>query len=145
MTRLLTADLFLCASGLESQDADVQNVSIMAQLALRLQQERFFFVYKIDGDEQAVPVHFRFGMHAGELLCGVMSRTRFCYDVMGQTVNFAARMEQMSDPNRILCTQDVAQMLEPLGFVFSDNGVVEVKGIGLKPTFFLEGFHGKPM
>jgi hypothetical protein len=98
-------------------------------------------------------------MHAGELICGVMSKARFCFDVMvscmmlgcllraeheakGETVNLAARMESMSEPGQVLCTEEIAALLQPLGFVFADRGVVNVRGMGPKHAYFLVRYDG---
>ncbi len=133
----------MCASGLIKPETNVNNAAKVAELALRLSMERFELEYALDeGGHRRVPVVFRFGIHAGELICGVLARARFNYDVMGETVNLAARMEQMSEPGRILCSEYVATLLVPEGFVFSDHGVVNVKGKGPMRTFFLDSSRG---
>lgn len=62
------------------------------------------------------------------------------FDVLGDTVNVAARMESMSKPNCILVTDAFRRELEPKNlFEFVDNGVRDVKGKGPMRTWFLMG------
>jgi class 3 adenylate cyclase len=116
------------------------DVVAMARLVLRLRQETFYLSYVMLSTQEVcrVPITFRFGLHTGELFCGVLTRKRFSYDLLGQAVNLAARMMQLSDPGRILCTDQFAALLEQCGGRFTDNGALDVKGFGLVHTKYLE-------
>lgn len=84
------------------------------------------------------PVSMRFGMDVGPVVAGVIGESRFIYDVYGDTVNTASRMESNGVPNKIQITGRAAERLEAR-FMVTERGHVEIKGKGTVPTYFLEG------
>lgn len=83
-------------------------------------------------------VMVRIGIHCGPLVAGVIGVKKFIYDVWGDTVNQAARMETLSVPGRIHVTQQVHDRLAGR-YLFAPRGTIEVKGKGPLPTWFLVG------
>ena len=81
-------------------------------------------------------IAFRIGIHCGPVVAGVIGTRKFIYDVWGDTVNFASRMESTGVPGRIQVTGAVMQRLER-AFAFEPRGLVDVKGKGPTPTWFL--------
>lgn len=79
----------------------------------------------------------RIGLHTGPLVAGVIGVRRFTYDVWGDTVNTASRMETASEPGRINVSGDTQRLLEPW-FVCTPRGRIDIKNRGAMEMFFLE-------
>jgi class 3 adenylate cyclase len=81
-------------------------------------------------------VSFRIGVHCGPIVAGVIGTRKFIYDVSGDTVNLASRMESLGVPGRVQVTQAV---MERLGSSFrtESRGLIEVKGKGPTPAYLL--------
>jgi adenylate cyclase len=82
------------------------------------------------------PLQIRIGMHSGPVVAGIIGTHRFVYDVWGDTVNVASRLEAYSLPNRIHVSQDTARHLVGR-FALEPRGSIDVKGKGKLETFFL--------
>jgi adenylate cyclase len=80
----------------------------------------------------------RIGLHGGPVVAGVLGTTKFAYDVWGDTVNVAARLEAASAPNRIHVSGTLGAQLEDR-YRLTPRGAVELKGKGLIETCFLLG------
>jgi class 3 adenylate cyclase len=80
----------------------------------------------------------RIGMHAGPAVAGVIGAKKFIYDVWGDTVNTASRLESNGLPQRIQVTDSVQQRLADR-FEFEPRGTIELKGMGPTRTWFLRG------
>lgn len=78
----------------------------------------------------------RIGLHAGSVMAGVIGGTRFSYDVWGDAVNVASRMESTSESSRIQVSATFRELTEG-AFEFEERGLIEVKGVGAVRTFFL--------
>lgn len=89
-------------------------------------------------DPDGNPVAFRIGIGSGPVVAGVVGTRKFAYDVWGDTVNVAARMESQGEPGRIQISDDTHALLSER-FHCEERGVIEVRGRGPLKTWFLVG------
>jgi adenylate cyclase len=80
----------------------------------------------------------RIGLHTGEAVAGVIGASRFAYDLWGDTVNTASRMESHGQPSQIQLTAATRDALGG-GFATRERGPIEVKGRGTIVTYWLDG------
>jgi len=80
----------------------------------------------------------RIGIHAGPVVAGIIGSRKFAYDVWGDTVNVASRLESTSVPGRIHVSQAVADAVTDT-FTLEARGLVELKGKGEMATWFITG------
>ena len=90
-----------------------------------------------------LPLEVRIGIHSGVAWGGVIGQTRIAYDIWGDTVNMAARMEQHGLPGRIQLSQETAERLSP-HFSIEARGMIAVKNKGEVHTYFLNGVVEEP-
>ena len=89
-------------------------------------------------DPNGQPVPLRIGLAAGPVVAGVVGARRFFYDVWGDAVNVASRMESTDHEGRIQVPDDVYERLKH-DFTFEERGDVDVKGKGVMHTWYLLG------
>lgn len=87
---------------------------------------------------QGLTFALRLGMHCGPTIAGVIGHKRFLYDVWGDAVNLASRLESSGEPGRIHASEPLFQALRH-AFDFEARGLVDIKGKGAVPTYFLLG------
>ncbi|MDP6564771.1 MAG: adenylate/guanylate cyclase domain-containing protein [Alphaproteobacteria bacterium] len=124
-------DAYMVAGGVPTDQPT--HVSEMAELALEMRAA----VARLR-DPDGNPLRVRIGIHNGGLTAGVIGDSRFLYDLWGDTVNTASRMETLGEPDRIQISDDVRRRLDG-GYRFAARGDIEVKGKGRMATWYLEG------
>ena len=83
-----------------------------------------------------VKVQIRLGINTGNLVAGVIGKSKFIYDIWGDTVNVASRMESTGEPMKIHVTETTFNQTKHQ-YTYSEGIEVEVKGKGLMKTYFL--------
>jgi class 3 adenylate cyclase len=93
-------------------------------------------------DEMALfsdpPIRIRIGLHTGEVVAGVIGTSRFAYDLWGDTVNTAARLESHGIPGEIQISSELAAHLKQ-AYDLADRGQIYLKGKGEVQTWLLKG------
>lgn len=124
-----TGDSYMVVSGVPVSRPD--HLEVLARYALEMQE----VCRRIAGPDGA-PAHLRVGLACGPVVAGVVGSTKFFFDVWGDAVNVASRMESTGVADRIQVTDSVRDRLADR-FVFEERGVVSVKGKGDQRTWFL--------
>ncbi len=124
-------DAYMVASGIPEPAGD--HLERLACMALDM-QETLAAVCK----RENVDLSIRIGMASGPVMAGVIGRQKFTYDVWGDAVNLASRLEGLSVPGRILLCPRCKGRLKK-SFHFESRGVVDIKGVGPQETWFLTG------
>jgi len=86
-------------------------------------------------------IQVRIGLNSGPVVAGVIGRRKFIYDLWGESVNTASRMESHGVAGRIQITEATRSRLGS-PFQFESRGDIAVKGMGVLPTWFLTGRNG---
>ena len=124
-------DAYMIVGGLTEQSDD--HTARMAAMALELAES----VSRIEAAVR-LGIRFRIGIHCGPVVAGVIGTRKFIYDVWGDTVNLASRMESLGVPGRVQVSHAVMERLDGT-FRCESRGLIDVKGKGPTPTYFLVG------
>ncbi len=128
-------DNYMCAGGVpktnQTHPHDITRAAIemqrwmAAQEACRLEEGKSYWKIRI-------------GIHTGELVAGVIGKTKFAYDLWGDTVNTASRMESAGESSKVNISESTYLLIKDQ-FVCTPRGEVEAKNIGLIKAYFVEG------
>jgi class 3 adenylate cyclase len=122
-------DAYMVAGGLPTPRAD--HAEAVAEMALAIRQE-----VRRHLDPAGQPLRVRIGIDSGPVVAGVIGRDKFIYDVWGDTVNTASRMQSQGVAGCIQVTERVYQRLKG-GYRLQRRGPIQVKGKGEMVTWFL--------
>jgi class 3 adenylate cyclase/CHASE3 domain sensor protein len=123
-------DGYMVAGGVPEERPD--HAAAVAEMAIEMREASSLLA-----GELGTPLRLRIGIHSGPLVAGVIGTHKFVYDVWGDTVNTANRMEKYGAPGRIHISAATRDLLGDR-FCFEARGGLEIKGKGVMETFFLE-------
>jgi class 3 adenylate cyclase len=123
-------DAYMAVCGLPEPSS--LHVETMIRMGIRLME-----IARELNAEKNLNLHLRIGIHTGPVVAGIIGRHKFIYDLWGDTVNLASRMESHGIPDSIQVTQPVFEKLSG-HYSFRKRGPVEVKGKGIVETWILD-------
>jgi adenylate cyclase len=127
-------DAYMCAGGLPEPSETHAIDTVRAALEIKA------FVQGINQRQQAegkTPWQIRIGIHTGSLVAGVIGKKKFAYDIWGDAVNTASRMESSGEANRVNISGDTHALIEG-HFKCTYRGKVEAKNKGEVDMYFVE-------
>jgi adenylate cyclase len=122
-------DAYMLVGGLPTPRTD--HVEAVAEIAIDM-----FEAIRLLNLQHAENFQIRVGMHTGPVVAGVIGKNKFNYDLWGETVNIASRMESHGVPGKIQVSEEVYKRIRDK-FIFEYRGPVEIKGKGTMITYFL--------
>ncbi len=124
-------DCYMAVCGVPDPRAD--HAAALADMALEM-----LGCLKQFNESRGSSLHLRIGLNTGPVVAGVIGRSKFIYDLWGDTVNTASRMESTGLPDRVQVTEPMQRALAA-EFDLENRGEVEVKGKGRLRTWLLLG------
>ncbi|XP_059161691.1 adenylate cyclase type 5-like isoform X2 [Physella acuta] len=126
---------YMCASGLTSRTnfSDLSHVTALADYTFALQNQMQYI-----NENSFNNFVMRIGINIGPVVAGVIGVKKPHYDIWGNTVNVASRMDSTGVPNKIQVTTELFRLLLAQNYKLSYRGSVQVKGKGDMQTYFLE-------
>jgi class 3 adenylate cyclase len=122
-------DCYMAVCGLPHPYSD--HADRMARMALRMME-----AIRRYNKEKGTNLQLRIGINSGPVVAGVIGVSKFIYDLWGDTVNIASRMESTGVPSQIQVTRSVYERLKGK-FELESRGVIQVKGKGEIETWLL--------
>lgn len=122
-------DAYMAAAGVPEIKPD--HVESAAMMALEMLE-----IVKKANQELNTHLSVRIGIHTGQVVAGVIGKNKYAYDLWGDTVNIASRMESQGVAGKIQISKETAKALQNK-FVIEERGTVDLKGKGLTNTYFL--------
>jgi adenylate cyclase len=122
-------DAYMAVAGAPESRPD--HAQAAARMALAMLQEMRAY-----GAQTGRELDLRIGLHSGHVVAGVIGRRKFAYDLWGDAVNLASRMESHGIAGRVHISESVADLLRD-EYPLEERGPIEIKGLGLMRTYFL--------
>ncbi|MBE9117950.1 PAS domain-containing protein [Lusitaniella coriacea LEGE 07157] len=130
-------DAYMVVGGLP--DPMPNHASAIADMALAMRLAIIKFQpERIKELRNGQPLQIRIGINTGSVVAGVIGMRKFIYDLWGDTVNVASRMESQGEAGRIQITQETYERLND-SYSFEKRGLISVKGRGEMTTYWLAG------
>lgn len=124
-------DAYMAVCGLP--DPCMNHTERMMEMALRMLQ-----IVREFSAERGIDLNLRIGVNAGPVVAGIIGTRKFIYDLWGDTVNLASRMESRGIPGAVQVTRHVFEKMRDR-YAFEERGPIDVKGKGSVETWLLYG------
>jgi len=135
MERLKTiGDAYMCVAGIPDQNRTHPVDACLAAIEMR---EVMLRHGRMRAKVHLAAWQMRIGINTGAVVGGIVGQNKIAYDVWGNTVNLASRMEAAGEPGRINVSENTYGFVRHL-FDFEERGLVEIKNAGSVPMYFLE-------
>ena len=128
-------DAYMCAGGLPMPNADNPKLAVQAAIEIQAFLDKWN-QQKIK--EQQLCFEARVGIHTGPVVAGVVGTKKFAYDIWGDTVNIAARMESKGEAGKINISGTTHELIKD-DFDCAYRGMIKVKNKGEIAMYFVEG------
>jgi class 3 adenylate cyclase/ligand-binding sensor domain-containing protein len=133
-------DAYMCAGGIPEEDAE--NAEQVVQAALDIRD--FMVAYKKQRQESGEPFfEIRIGCHTGKVVAGVVGIKKYAYDIWGDTVNLASRMESSGEISKVNISGYTYELIKD-NFNCTYRGKVQAKNKGEVDMYFVDGRKEKP-
>jgi class 3 adenylate cyclase/signal transduction histidine kinase len=132
----MIGDAYMAVAGVPEPRPD--HAEAIARMALGMME-----IVERGNETAEFPLKVRIGIHSGPVVAGIIGTHRFLYDIWGDTVNLASRLESLSLANRVQVSEATARLLAE-GFDLEARGSIRVKGKGVVKTYFLNAITAQP-
>ena len=132
-------DAYMCAGGLPfpTKDHPYKMVQAAFEIAQVMEETR------LKPPKDIVPFDVRIGINTGVIIAGVVGTRKFAYDIWGDTVNVAARMESLSEPGRVNVSQSTYLLIKDR-YTCEHRGQIHVKNKGMMDMYFVNEKKDEP-
>ena len=121
-------DAYMVVAGLPESRTD--HAQILVKMSAKLIE-----IAEEYNDHEGNPIQLRIGIHSGPAVSGVIGKSKFAFDVWGDTINTAARLESNGEPGRIHLSQKTFDQLQSNLVSGAESQSVDIKGKGVMRTF----------
>jgi adenylate cyclase len=123
-------DSYMAVAGLPEPVADhADRLALMAHEMIAVKNEV--------AAQFGLTIRMRIGIASGPVMAGIIGTHKFSYDVWGDAVNLAARLEATGEAERIQVSADARAAMSRQWFDFESRGEIEIRGLGLQETWYL--------
>ncbi|MCB1177678.1 MAG: adenylate/guanylate cyclase domain-containing protein [Leptospiraceae bacterium] len=123
-------DAYMVAGGIPGEDPNHAKNIILFAIDMKKALEKW-------QKKKNINLGLRIGVHSGDLIAGIIGKNKFIYDIWGDTVNTASRMESHGENGKIHLSSSTYELLKD-EFDFIPRGMINVKGKGELNTYFLK-------